>query len=71
MANQNKMRISKRIVDVKRHTKGYEIAGKRYSVAQTRKLAERGRLSGVRVVGRHVQAENGRKRLSSLPMKIV
>lgn len=64
------MRISKRVVNSKRHTTGYIIAGQFHSVAQTKNLASKGAIAGVRVVGNHIQAVNGRKRLSDLPMEI-
>ena len=63
-------RITKRIVDVKRHTTGYVVSGEQMSVAKTRQLANRGQIAGVRVVGKHVQAKNGRRRLSDLPQLI-
>lgn len=65
-----KMQITKRVVDVKRHTIGYMINGQFYNVNQSRVLAGQGRISGVRVVGQHIQAENGRRRLGTLPMEI-
>ncbi len=65
------MRLTRRIVDVRRHTKGYIAGGKEYSVAQIRKLVAGGRVSGVQVVGKHIQAMPGRRRLTDLPMKIV
>jgi len=61
------MRISRRVVNVKRHTVGYMIGGKMQSVSQTRRLAAAGRVAGVQVVGNHVQARPGRRRLSDLP----
>jgi len=41
------MRIQKRVVDGKRHTKGYIIDGKRYTRGQTVKLARAKKLEGV------------------------
>lgn len=70
MASNQRMRISRRLVNTKRHTTGYVINGQNYSVAQARRLAERGQLSGVRVVGRHIQAEPGRRRLTELPQTV-
>lgn len=64
------MKITERIVDVRRHTKGYIAGRKRYTVSQIRKLAKSGRVRGVQVVGRHIQALPGQPRLSDLPMKI-
>lgn len=63
-------KITKRIVDVQRHTQGYIVGGKELSVPQARKLAAAGRIRGVQVVGKHIQSMPGRKRLSSLPMMI-
>lgn len=68
--NQN-MRITSRVVDVRRHTKGYIAGGKKYSVSQMRNLAAKGRVRGVQVVGNHIQAVPGNRRLTDLPMKIV
>lgn len=64
------MRVTRRIVNTKRHTTGYVIGGKSQSVAQARKLASTGRVSGVRVVGKHIQSIPGRKRLTDLPATI-
>ena len=65
------MRITRRLVNVRRHTTGYIIGGKQHSVSATRKLASAGRISGVQVVGNHVQAVPGRRRLTDLPTDIV
>lgn len=70
MASNQQLRISRRLVNTKRHTTGYVISGQNYTVAQARRMAERGQLSGVRVVGRHIQAVPGRKRLTSLPQTV-
>ena len=64
------MKVTKRIVDVRRHTTGYVVGGKMQTVAQVRKLAENGRVRGVQVVGNHIQAMPGQPRLTDLPMKI-
>jgi len=61
-------RITRRVVNTKRHTTGYVVGGEVYSVAQTRNMASRGDIAGVRVVGRHIQSVPGRKRLSDLPI---
>lgn len=66
----NPRRITKRIVSTKRHTTGYIVNGEEMSVAQTRQLAERGQIAGVRVVGEHIQAQNGRRRLGDLPQLV-
>jgi hypothetical protein len=65
------MKVTSRIVDVRRHTKGYIAGGKKYTVAQIRKLAKSGRIKGVQVVGNHIQALPGQKRLTDLPTKVV
>jgi len=65
------MKVTSRIVDVRRHTKGYVAGGKKYTVAQIRKLAKSGRVKGVQVVGNHIQALPGQKRLTDLPTKVV
>ena len=66
-ASQKK--ITHRVVDVKRHTVGYVIANKKYSVSAVKKMARSGQISGVRIVGNHIQAPPGGRRLSELPMK--
>ena len=63
-------RITKRIVNTKRHTTGYVFGGKNMTVAQTRKMAAAGTFRNVQVVGKHVQAKPGTRRLSDLPMVI-
>jgi len=65
------MKITSRIVDVRRHTTGYVAGGKKYSVSQIRNMAAKGRVKGVQVVGNHVQAVPGRKRLTDLPTKVM
>lgn len=66
-----KMRISKRIVNTKRHTQGYMIGSRFVSTNEARRLATQGRISGVRVVGGHIQSVNGSKRrLSDLPTEV-
>jgi len=64
------MKVTSRIVDVRRHTKGYIAGGKKYTVAQIRKLAKSGRVRGVQVVGNHIQALPGQKRLTDLPTTV-
>lgn len=61
------LKITRRITNTKRHTTGYVVGGQNRTVAQTRKMAERGEVSGVRVVGRHIQSVSGRKNLLDLP----
>ena len=65
-----KLKISSRVVNVKRHTLGYMISGKSYTIAQTKALAASGRLAGVRVIGNHIQAVPGRRRLADLPTRV-
>lgn len=65
-----KMRITKRVVDVKRHTIGFMINNHFYTVSQARSLASNGRIAGVRVVGGHIQASVGARRLVDLPTTI-
>ena len=65
------MKITSRIVDVRRHTTGYVAGGKKYSVSQIRNMASKGRIKGVQVVGNHVQAVPGQKRLTDLPTKVM
>ena len=67
---KTRKRITRRIVNAKRRVTGYVIAKKTYSVAQTRQMAQRGQVVGVRVVGNHIQAVNGRRRLSDLPFTV-
>jgi len=63
------MKITSRVVNVRRHTIGYVVGGRKYTVSQTRTMAEKGRIKGVQVVGNHVQALPGGKRLTDLPTK--
>jgi hypothetical protein len=46
------------------------INGRAYSVQEATKLARNGRVAGVRVVGNHIQADKGRRRLIDLPQQI-
>ena len=64
------MMVTSRIVNARRHTTGYVAGGKKYTVAQIRKLAKSGRVRGVQVVGDHIQALPGQKRLTDLPTTI-
>lgn len=66
-----KMRITKRVMNTKRHTVGYMINGQFRNVAEATKLASKGTISGVRVVGNHIQSAQGRRRLSDLPTTVV
>lgn len=65
------MKITSRVVDVRRHTTGYVAGGKKYSVSQMRNMAAKGRIKGVQVVGNHIQALPGQKRLTDLPTKVI
>ncbi len=65
-ARKPDMRITKRLVNTKRHTVGYVINGKKYTVAKARAFATQGRIHGVRVVGNHIQSIPGRKKLTRL-----
>lgn len=65
------MRITSRVVDIRRHTTGYVAGGKKYSVSQMQKMASKGQVKGVQVVGNHIQALPGQKRLTDLPTKIM
>jgi hypothetical protein len=71
MPRNKQMRITRRLVNTKRHTTGYVIGGKKTSVPQARRLASQGRLANVRVVGRHIQSVPGKTRLSDLPTTVV
>lgn len=70
MAQTTKLRITKRLVDVKRHTKKYKIGGKWVTRREAVRLAKKGKISGVQVVGNHIQAIPGKPRLSSLPFEV-
>lgn len=65
-----KMRITRRVTNVRRHTQGYIINGRFYNVRQARSLARDGTLANVRVVGNHIQATNGSRRLGDLPVDV-
>ena len=65
-----RMRITSRVVNARRHTTGYVIGGREYSVMEARRLAENGGLNGVQIVGKHLQACPGSRRLSDLPTRI-
>lgn len=75
-ASRKPLKVSRRIVNTKRHTVGYVVGGKTYDLrkkAQRASLLELGRsnrISGVRVVGQHLQAVPGRRRLAELPTKV-
>ena len=61
------MKVSRRIIDSKMHTRGYVISGKNYTPRQAAQLARSGKIAGVRAVGNHIQAQDGRRRLTDLP----
>jgi hypothetical protein len=62
-----KKRVSKRVVNSKRHTTHYVIGGKTVSVSEATTMARKGLLAGVRVVGNHIQSAIGCRPLSKLP----
>lgn len=68
--------ITKRIVNTKRHTTGYVVAGKTYDLRRTAdrssllRLSKDGQIKGVHVVGRHIQSLPGNRRLSSLETEV-
>ena len=66
-----KKRISRRIVNTKRHTTHYVIGGEQVPVLKARQMTLRGELAGVRVVGSHIQAKVGCNPLYSLPTTTV
>lgn len=70
-STRNRMKITRRFVNTKRHTVGYFVGGQRRTVAQTTKLASQGLISNARVVGKHVQAAVGATPLYDLPSKVV
>jgi len=70
MAANRKLKITRRIVNTKRHTTGYVVGGETLSVPQVRALARSGQVSGVRVVGQHIQALPGKKKLTDLPQTV-
>ena len=75
-AARRPLKVSRRIVNTKRHTIGYIVGGKTYDLrkknqrASLLELGRSNRISGVRVVGKHLQAVPGRRRLASLPMRV-
>ena len=64
------MKITSRVVNVRRHTTGYVADGKNYTVSQMRNMATKGHVEGIQVVGNHIQALPGQKRLTDLPTKV-
>ncbi len=66
-ASRKPQRITKRVVNSKRHTTGYVVGGESLSVPQVRKMASKGEIANVRVVGKHIQSLPGGKRLTDLP----
>ena len=67
--SQRKSRISRRIVSPRRHTLGFVVDGKELSRSEVVKMARAGMVSGVRVVGNHIQTAT-EHRLADLPLKI-
>lgn len=70
MQKNTKKRITRRVVNSKRHTTHYVISGRRISVGYAVRMARQGRLAGVRVVGNHIQAAPGCRPLNLLPTTI-
>lgn len=68
--SRRRLRISKRVVNTKRHTVGYMAAKKFYSTHQITRMARKGEVAGVRVVGNHIQAPPGARRLIDLPTEV-
>jgi len=67
-----KCRITHRIVSVKRHTLGFVIDGKNCRRSTAVKLAQKGRLNGIHVVGGHIQTLPTRtQKLLDLPEKLM
>ena len=65
------IRLTRRAVSTKRHTLWYSDArGNRYTPRQAARLARSGRIDGARAVGNHIQAAEGRRRLSNLPTTV-
>lgn len=69
-ASRNKLRITRRVVNTKRHTIGYIAKQRFYSIPQITRLAKTGAVAGVRVVGNHIQAPPGARRLIDLPTDV-
>lgn len=44
------MTIQERVVDVRRHTKGFKISGKMYTRKEAVQLARKNKIDGVRVI---------------------
>ena len=61
-------RVTRRIVNSRGHTAGYVISGKTVSVEESVRMAAEGMLTGVRCVGRHLQAIPGCPPLANLPV---
>ena len=65
-----RMRISRRVVNTRRHTRGYIAGGDFFTVPRITRLAREGVVFGVRVVGRHIQCTTGRRPLTDLPVDV-
>lgn len=70
VSRKNKLKLTQRVVNTKRHTIGYIAKRKFYSTSQITRMAKRGHVAGVRVVGNHIQAPPGRRRLIDLPTEV-
>jgi hypothetical protein len=65
--SRNSLRLTKRVVNGKRHTTGY-MAGKRFiPVSEATRMAKDGLIRGVMAVGGHIQSSPGQSRLTDLP----
>ncbi len=61
------LRITRRVVNSKRHTVGYAFSnGKTATVRQAAQMARR--ITGVRRVGNHIQAQPNCRKLQTLPI---
>lgn len=69
-SSRPQLRVTRRILSVKRHTEAYVINGETVSVRQAARLASQGRLMNCRRVANHIQANVGSRRLSLLPAEI-
>lgn len=67
----SRMKITRRYVNVKRHTVGYFVGGKRRTVSEVNRMARRGLIQNARAVANHVQGVSGQPALYDLPEVIV
>jgi hypothetical protein len=69
-SRKQQIRLTQRVVNTKRHTIGYVAQRKFYSTSQITRMAQRGQIAGVQVVGNHIQASPGGRRLIDLPTEV-